>query len=174
VTAIDPAATYVGGYGRLDPFTPADDVPNAETTTFVALITAPPYHPAWSQYSMYVIDLTPRPGYPDASLNFPGATHELVVTTVDPRHGVLDVEQAQQLYRDRVPFHLTPINIVHQFQATDDEMRQVAWLCGRAVVLGQLNPETADAPTRIREEWLQACVLTLAHLRGEEHAGHGN
>lgn len=51
-------------------------------------------------------------------------------------------------------------------------MTELAWLCGRGVVYGLLNPETADAPERIREAWLAACVRTLAHMRGEEHIGH--
>lgn len=133
------------------------------------LITAPAYHPAWSQYVLCVVTLEEGDDLPPPKLQFPGATHELIVFAVDPgnpprRYTVEEVNAGT------IPGRLLPINIAHPFTATDEEMTELAELACRGVVDGLLNPETADAPTRIRENWLAACVKTLAHMRGEEHA----
>jgi hypothetical protein len=134
------------------------------------LIDAPVYHPAWSQYVLHVISLADAPDVPPATLKFVGATHELLLVAIDPGPGRQTVETVQgHCLTGKLPF-LTPVNIAEQFECTDDEIRQVAWLCARAVVQGFLNPETGDGPARVRESWLQACVKTLAHIRGEAHA----
>ncbi|NHA02016.1 hypothetical protein G5V59_26870 [Nocardioides sp. W3-2-3] len=97
----------------------------------------------------------------------------LLVLAINPADGpVSPIGLCERAKRPAPQLYLHPPNVGHQFTATDQEMTTVAWLCGRAVVGGDLNPETGDAPDLLREQWLQACVLTLAHLRGEEHAGH--
>ena len=53
---------------------------------------------------------------------------------------------------------------------TIPDARYTAQLAAQAVVDGVLNPETADAPSRIRENWLASVTKTLAHMRGEVHA----
>lgn len=133
------------------------------------LITAPLAHPVWSQYLLSVITLADRPDQAPAYLHFPGATHELMVVALNP--GVPPQRYtAESLESGATINYLEPLNVVEQFTATDDEMRELAELACGGVVNGRLNPETADAPERIREHWLTACVRTLAHMRGEEHA----
>jgi hypothetical protein len=155
-----------GRYGEAVPL----KVPASSPATLLWwLITAPPYHPLWSQYVLSVVTLDEQPGVPAPVLQFPGATHELIVMALNPgdpprRHTAEDLESLAGWG------YLTPINVAHQFTATDDEMRQLAELACVGVVNGALNPETADAPSRVREAWLTACVKTLAHIRGEEHA----
>jgi hypothetical protein len=130
------------------------------------LITAPVYHPLWSQYALGVISLTiDLPDLPPAKLRFPGATHELFVAALNPEYGPWTPETAIAGIR-----WLEPINIVEQWTATDDEMREMANLCAWGVTAGHLIPETADAPAAIRAAWLTSMVKTLAHIRGEEHA----
>jgi hypothetical protein len=146
---------------------------SAPATLLWWLITAPAYHPLWSQYVLSVVTLEDVPGTRPATLHFPGATHELGVLALNPGNPPerLTAEELQRRADAGEGFsYLLPVNIAHQFTATDDEMRQLAELACAGVVNGALNPETADAPTRIREEWLTACVKTLAHIRGEEHA----
>lgn len=155
------SARVEGPYGHAEHL----EVPSTAPATLLWwLITAPAYHPLWSQYVLAVVTLEDRPGMPPATLQFPGATHELIVLAVDPGNPPTRANDGQGF-----PY-LTPVNIAHQFTATDDEMRELAELACAGVVNGLLNPETADAPTRIREEWLSSCVRTLAHMRGEEHA----
>lgn len=123
------------------------------------IITAPAWHPLWSQYSLSVVSLADIPGTPPAIKKFPGATHELLVMALNPDHGPYDAHTV----RSDTLHHLTPINIAEQFTTTDTQAQQLATLCVRAVVDGRLNPETADAPERIRASWSQAIEETLDH-----------
>ncbi len=176
LTEYDTTLTRVGRHGLSErvPLTP--DVPGADSTTAMYLVTAPSYHPVWKQYAIVVVDLTTdRPDVGPPTLHFDGATHELLVLAINPADGpVSPIGLCERAKRPAPQLYLHPPNVGHQFTATDQEMTTVAWLCGRAVVGGDLNPETGDAPDLLREQWLQACVLTLAHLRGEEHAGHAS
>lgn len=171
---IDATLTVAGPAGISERVPLPDSAPNADITTCYYLITAPRYHPAWSQYALCVFDLTTeRPGDPPVHYDFVGATHQLDVHAIDPTGGLLSpITLVQHTLGQRKREHglyLQPTNIQHQFQATDQEMTDLAWLAGRGVVLGALNPETGDAPKRIREQWLASCVQTLAHFRGETH-----
>jgi hypothetical protein len=133
------------------------------------LITAPVYHPAWSQYLLSVIHLRPVTDVPEPILQHDGMTHELMVLALNPEGGQLTAEVVAGPPGADWGY-LTPVNIALQHTATDAEMIAVADLATAAVVHGQLNPETADAPDRVRENWLAAVTKTLAHIRGETHA----
>lgn len=163
------STSFHGPYGtalRLD----IPDRPEAAQTVDHWLITAPPYHPLWSQYVLCVVRLDDLPGWPAPYRQFEGATHELIVVTLNPEHGPYDVDKmAGYANAAKLPI-LTPVNIAHQLTASDDELREVAALAAWAVVNGHLNPETADAPERIRRAWLASLTKTLAHIRGEAHA----
>lgn len=176
-TTIDPTADIVGPYGTVQhvPMPKTGDllpVSRAAITCTLGtwLITAPIFHPAWSQYVLSLIRLDEHPDLPPPVLKFPGASHELLLLAVNPAPGEQTPETVRDHCRDgSLPF-LQPVNIAEQFTGTDDEMRAVAWLAARGVVNGVLHPETADAPSIVRAHWLAACTKTLAHLRGEDHA----
>lgn len=160
---MEPTSGPVGGvYGGHAEMRPIDHAANPAALV-CWIITAPMYHPAWSQYALSVVTLNNVPGLPPAHLKFPGATHELLVLAIDPTRGPVTATQDQIVY-------LQPVNISMQFEATDDEMRDLASLLVQAVVHGLLDPETSNGPETIREYWLTSAVKTLAHLRGEEHA----
>lgn len=149
---------------ELDP-----DVPPANASQIVDrwLITARAYHPLWWQYLLGCVRLDELPGLRPPVLHFPGATHELLLVALDPDHGPWTPGKLRDPTTVR---ELRPLNVVHQFTASDDEMRQVLSLAAQAVVHGVLNPETGDAPELIRTQWLSAVTKTLAHIRGEAHA----
>lgn len=154
-----------GPYGRavrLD----VSDTPEAAQTVDHWLLTAPAFHPMWSQYLLGCVRLDDLPGWPEPYRKFDGATHEVHVIVLDPDHG----PYTPAMLHARQGHYLLPINIAEQFEATDDEMRQLVWFAARAVVCGALNPETGDAPDQIRYCWLGSLVRTLAHIRGEVHA----
>jgi hypothetical protein len=133
------------------------------------VISSPWWHPLWSQYALGVVRLRQGvPGFPDPVLKFEGATHELHVLALNPDFGPWNERKVVEA--DYALPYLTPINIVEQFTARDNEMDMLAGLCVLGVLNGHLNPETAGAPATIREAWLTSMVRTLAHLRGEEHA----
>lgn len=123
------------------------------------IITAPAWHPLWSQYSLSVVTLADIPGEQPAIKKFPGATHELLVMALNPEHGPYDASAI----RSDTLHHLTPVNIAEQFTATDEQAQVLAALCAHAVVDGLLNPETGDAPERIRASWSRVIEQTLDH-----------
>lgn len=133
------------------------------------IITAPHWHPVWSQYNLGVVSLADIPGAPPAKLQRPGVTHELSVVALNPEHGPYD---ALVLPAGGLTF-LTPVNIAEQFTATDEQARRLAFLCARAVVDGVLCPETGDAPERIRAAWRSSVHQTLDHDH-DPHHGHLN
>lgn len=146
---------------------PHASYPEARATLDAWIITAPVWHPVWSQYALSLVTLDDIPGLPPAQKENPDVTHQVIVMTLNPEHGPYD---ARQLTGDSLHY-LTPGNIGEQFTATDDQARSLAALCVRAVVDGRLIPETADAPDRIRAMWRQAIHQTLEHDRDPHHGG---
>ncbi|MFF8034895.1 hypothetical protein [Streptomyces sp. NPDC016626] len=114
------------------------------------IITAPHAHPLWSQYMLAVVSLAGIPGLPDPVRHYPDATHELHVVALNPDHGPYD---AARIGPPGTIHFLTPVNVAEQVTTTDDQARALAARCAQAVVDGLLNPETADAPDRIRAAW---------------------
>lgn len=164
---MDPIYAPVSGQnGQAAPLEVPDAAHTVETVC-LWLITAPPYHPFWSQYLLLVVRLTDDlPGYPPPHHAFEGTTHELMVWAVNPECGVQTIESANaDLAAGRMPPIMTPQNVVEQYIATDDEMRKVASLCAQGIVHGVLNPDSDG-----RSDWLPVTTKTLAHLRGEAHA----
>ncbi|MFJ5059044.1 hypothetical protein ACIP96_06445 [Streptomyces nigra] len=124
------------------------------------IITAPCWHPVWSQYRLGIVSLADFPDLPPAKLHRPGVTHELSVVALNPEHGPYD---ARSLPADGVHY-LTPVNIAEQITATDEQAAQLALRCVRAVVDGLLCPETADAPDRIRAQWRDSIRQAIEHM----------
>jgi hypothetical protein len=154
--------------------------PQAAATVCHFLITAPVYHPLWYQYDLAVIRLGSFPGLPAAHLQFPGATHELMVMALNPEtghgkaghypeHHTPECMNGEHVRKRNLSF-LEPGNVAWQVIAGDAEMEQLAGMAVQAVVDGKWNPETADAPDAIRAAWNAGLTRTLAHLRGEIHA----
>lgn len=124
-------------------------------------------HPVWDQWVIACVGLGEVPGLPPPHLQFEGATHEVLIITVDPDHPVTPELVAQPGAKLH---YLQPINLAHQFTATDDEMRLLCAGVAWAIVHGYEPPEPPLDYGSFREGWLVSMVKTLAHLRGEEHA----
>jgi len=133
------------------------------------IITAPSWHPVWSQYALAVVSLADFDGLPPAHKKRAGVTHELLVLALNPEHGPYDA----RTLRTGDLRHLEPVNICEQFTSTDDQARHLAYLCVRAIVDGVLIPETGDAPDRIRAAWRSSIHQTLDHEH-DPHHGHLN
>ena len=160
---------FKGSYGSAASFDVGDS-PEAAETLCSWLLTAPQAHPLWTQYLLCVVRLRDAPGFPPPHLQFPGATHELIVVALDPERGPYKAETMMSQFGSGNLPYLLPVNIVYQVEATDDEARLLAAYAAWGVTVGALWPETADAPERIRGEWASSLVKTLAHIRGEVHA----
>ena len=159
---------YEGTFGTAERLDYPTDRPANRASVATWLLTAPQAHPLWTQYALMVVSLAPFDGVPPAKLRFEGATHELLVVALQPDQR-WTAERVESLSWPSLPY-LLPVNVCEQFTATDDEMRALAAMAAQGVVHGLLWPETADAPDRVREAWLESLVKTLAHVRGEEHA----
>lgn len=145
-----------GALGRAARVPRSDDWP-ATLDAFV--VTAPRWHPLWSQYLLALITLSDMPGVGPAYREFEGATHQVIVMAMDPDHG----PYTPGSFAENTVRYLLPGNIGHQFKATDEQALDVVALCARAVCDGVLNPETADAPERTRAVWASAIQQTLDH-----------
>lgn len=165
---------HTGRMGRAEPI-PVPDRPDAAETVTWWLITAPRWSPLLVNFHQWVLGVVRLrdgiPGFPPPKRRFDGATHELFVATVNPEHPTT----AGQMVDPGYHMHpLEPMNVVEQFEATDDEMRQVADLAARAVVDGHLCPEAwatlSGSSAELSRGWLTSITKTLAHVRGEVHA----
>jgi hypothetical protein len=146
---------------------PQANYPEPRTTLDAWIITAPVWHPFWSQYMLAIITLADVPGMPPADKERPDVTHQLLVMTLDPTDGPYDAATVGGA--DTLHF-LMPGNVGEQFTAdSDDQARQLAALCVRGVVDGLLPPETADAPDTIRALWRSSIHQTLAHSHDPHH-----
>ncbi|MFJ9895262.1 hypothetical protein ACIQPR_18295 [Streptomyces sp. NPDC091280] len=131
------------------------------------IITAPCWHPAWTQYALALVSLAHIPDVPPANLHRPGMTHEINLVALNPEYGPYD---ARTLSPGRLRY-LLPVNVAEQFTTTDERARDLTQICARAVVDGRLCPETDNARDRIRAYWRQTIRNTLNHDR-DPHHGH--
>ena len=157
-------------------------LPNNSETVCAWLCTLPPWHPAWSQYALMVARLRDVDGLPPPVLQFPGATHELLLVSIDPTTtgqpdppGLPDLRAhdpasfAAAMHDTRRGVWLSPVNVAWQMTGTDDEAARLAWLAARALCHGHLEPESSNGAERIRAAWAGSMTKTLAHVRGEPH-----
>jgi hypothetical protein len=146
------------------------DMPEAAETVCSWLITAPVFHPAWSQYLLTVVRLRDGiPGFPPPKRQFPGATHELLVITLNPEQGPYGADLCHRYARGGMPY-LTPVNVTHQIEGTDGEAAELARFAAWGVINGHLEPESSNGAERIQADWKASLVKTLAHIQGEAHA----
>lgn len=162
---------FDGAYGRAAAWA-VPTTPGAAETVCTWILTHPQGHPLWSQYLLAVVRLTDNPDFPPPKRQFLGATHELLVLALDPGKGPYAPDTMDRFLDGMLPF-LTPVNIAHQIEGTDDEAGLLAAYAAWGVTVGALWPETGDAPDRVRAQWKSSLVKTLAHIRGEEHAPGG-
>lgn len=75
------------------------------------IIHAPWAHSMWGYFAASLIHLRDVEGHPPANMQFPEATHELVIMALDPSHYPPDEDELH---------YLTPPNIAQQFTADND------------------------------------------------------
>jgi hypothetical protein len=162
---------YHGSYGHAYRIIETDPArKNADVSTW--LITIPNSHPFLTQWLLSCCELrTVLPGHPPAKLQFPGATHEILEFALNPDHGPYSVDNYGSICQrlGGIPL-LQPVNLVTQFEATDNEMKTLLFYAMAAVCNGQLAAEPPLGYESFRDGWKQSLVKTLAHIRGEAHA----
>lgn len=125
------------------------------------LIDAPGQSPAWRHYLLSVVHLRPVDGVP-ATIVVPHATHEIVVTALDP-------DRAPSVGDTDSWLMLVPVNVAEQVELPDDAAAvRLLRACAQAVVDGVLPAEPPLAGAV--EPWRTSLLRTAAHERGEPHA----
>lgn len=141
--------------------------PAHEACLAVWLVEAPGYHPAWSRWLMNLIHLRDIPGVKPAHRKFPSATHELVIAALDPEsYGEHDAVIAGTPPKDFGWQHLTPIDVIEQFEVPADQMAvRIAELSVGCILDGKLSPDQD-----YRRVWHDVLATTAQHLREGRHA----
>lgn len=129
------------------------------------LLDAPGAHPHWRYHVLTVVHLRPLEGIPEASVQFPGASHEMQVLALDPtKDDVVDSADWSTMTH-----WMTPPDVVVQFIVGDDaDARKVARLAAHAVAQGRLVPDSD-----YRTHWEQTIQATSEHVRLGEHPDSG-
>ena len=152
-------------YGRADKV-PQENFPNAPAQLVSWIITAPGWHRFWDQYMIAIVSLADFPGHEPAKLQYPEATHELLVIALNPDSGPY---QAGSTTEENPVKYLLPHNVIEQFTTTDERAIEICHGLTHAVVDGMLCPETIESPSMIRDSWTQAISRTLDHYRDPSH-----
>lgn len=157
-----------GSYGTASRVPPENfkDHPPAAAQLDTWIVTAPCWHPLWSQYMIGVVSLAAFPGMDPAVKDYSEATHELDVIALNPDYGPYT---AEEITPENPVKYMLPINIVIQFIATDEQAAEICHGLTHMVVEGALCPETGGSPSRVRESWEQVLARTLDHFRDPHH-----
>lgn len=131
-----------------------------EATLRQYIIHAPGAHPFWSWYYMAGISLRDIPGAEPAKRHFEGATHELMVMSLDP-----DKEAPRPNGKFGEHGTLAPLDppdhVIQTMFVNDEQFGEIVDLFAKAVVNGGLSPDSDW-----RERWRQSMTYTVDHYRG--------
>ena len=129
------------------------------------IINAPGAHPFWSYWIMSIVHLRQIPGAPPAKFQFPGATHELQIVTLNPEHALPSLDAG----RGWQPHFLTPLDVVQQFEVANDAIAaELGEMAIRAIVDGRASPDQD-----YRSWWRGSIAATAAHYRSGKHGIQG-
>lgn len=116
-------------------------------------------NPFWNWYVVSVVHLRAEEGLPQPHIQFPGASHELLMAALNPEEKIPDIDNWKGMS------HLEPIDQCVQFIVNNDE--QAKSLCDdviRAIVVGGISPDQD-----FRSWWKQSVNQTAEHYRLGEH-----
>lgn len=147
--------SFTGKIGTLHAIT--DPNYRQETRLDGWLLHIPEATPFWYLYICAVVHLRPHEGSPAPKLQFPEATHEILVLALDPHTSIINREDMRNVVV------LTPENYALQFTARDDEhAMQVCQAFAQALVEGQVWVE----PTGVIGARTQAKAFLQALVKG--------
>jgi hypothetical protein len=134
------------------------------STLAAYLLESPHFHPHWSRWLLSVIHLRPVPGVCDAVIRLPGATHEIMIASLDPDH-----------YGDHATlppasgFHmLRPLDVVEQFIVPADQFAMRLLRIGVQACCDGISSPDSD----YRYAWHMAIKETAAsYCGGKESIG---
>lgn len=169
-TEIEP--TYVGLAGRAwlceysMPSTASEaDLATNESTLRQYLLHVPGAHPFWTWYFMAGITLRDVPGLSPANKQFEGATHELMVLSLDPGYPP-PLPNGEYGKQGQLRPLMPPDHVVQTMHVNDEQFGEMTELFVRAVVDGKLSPDSDH-----REKWRSTMMSTTDHYRGLHDRG---
>ena len=115
------------------------------------------FHLLWDRWQLTVIHLRDLPGIKSAVKNFPEATHEIVVASIDPDTPPIDTDNPTNVR------WLQPIDQMVQFEVPNDASAlSLAEKLLQLITRGELSPDSD-----YRSAWQHLITGTAEHYRGE-------
>lgn len=143
---------------------PPNIAKNGEICTW--LLYAPDAHPMWAFHLLYAVHLRAQEGLGEPYKEFPDATHEIGVISLNPENQPYTEESYTEILRTKGPreLYLTPFDALVQVSASDEQAKRVTAYAARSAAYGALIPDSD-----YREHWDRAIKDTLQH---EQTGGH--
>lgn len=139
-------------------YDPKTDPPDWSGCLVQWQVNATCYHPMWSWWLVQLIHLRPIEGVRPPVVRLPGATHELVICSLDPGKPMLDPDEKPTDARTYAI--LTPIDVEEQVAGLDDAAAvKVCELAVRAIVDGHMSPDQD-----YRSAWRDTLKRTAEHV----------
>lgn len=140
-------------------------VPDHQASCAAWLVNGP-FHPFWRWWQLAIVHLRPIPGVKPAHVQFPGASHEVLIASIDPtRLREPDVEKIER-GKQTLPY-LQPLDLVHQvILASDAQAEELADLMIAPILAGSYSPDSD-----FRSAWKSILDRTAEHLRLDGHPG---
>lgn len=138
----------------------AADKAAAEVTLRQFIMYVPGAHLFWSWYYMAGVSLRNVPGAEEAHLQFEGATHELMVLSLDPERPAPRPNGPFGEQGDLAPLS-PPDHVIQTMFVNDEQFSEIVDLFAQAVVGGVLSPDSDW-----RERWRNTMTNTVDHYRG--------
>jgi hypothetical protein len=119
------------------------------------LVHRPGAHPLWWWYMVAIVHLRPLHDLDRPAIQFPGATHEALIVSLDPEHELPDLDTWG-------PAHmLQPPDLAAQFIVNSDaQAAEVGDLLVTHIVIDGQSPDSDH-----RSYWTEAVENTAEHLR---------
>lgn len=136
------------------------DVPDHQAGVGSWLVYAPYGHPLWYWYCVGGVHLRPIEGVKPATIQFPGATHEILFCALSPERPLPSLDDWKEAA------FLQPLDLTHQFIVPDDiAAAELTELVVRHIVAG--NSPDQD----YRSYWRDVIDKTAEHQRLGKHPG---
>lgn len=136
--------------------------PDFDATVDLFIVHVPGAHAFWDHWSITVIHLRPVAGVKAPVIRREGATHELIIVTLNPEQPLPGLDATDPTWK---PDFLTPIDVMEQFIAANDAIAaEILELAVKTIVDGFASPDQDW-----RQWWTAAIQQTAQHYRDGQY-----
>jgi hypothetical protein len=130
-----------------------EPTPDAPACLALYLLFCPGAHAAWSWWQLSLCHLRDLAGLPPASKQFPEATHEILILSINP-------EACPLPDPDSPPWpYLTPFDLVEQVMTNDENGKQILARMVETIMTGRVSPDVDFR--RYWQQFIQAAAQVL-------------